>query len=190
MRAEPLPTKLLHYAHPCRAGAPRAAAGTRVPCTRAPCAGTPRPATAPRGRASSRTEAETPGLKIEINSTPTHFLGTRYPIECQKVSYTLYIVSKSVIYALYSVKKCLIHSISCYFQSWCFSLHGPHPTERGARSGWRDACNARHMRLTLGRFGRNCVRAEDCEKTLADGHPMTPEALGWNPKPILHRIIH
>ena len=70
-------------------------------------------------------EGETPGLKIAINSTPTHFFGTRYPIECQKVSYTLYIVSKSVIYALYSVKKCLIHSISCYFQSWCFSLGIP-----------------------------------------------------------------
>ena len=69
-----------------------------------------------------RGEGVTPELKIAINSTPTHFFGTRYSIECQKVSYTLYIVSKSVIYALYSVKKCLIHSIDCYFQSWCFSL--------------------------------------------------------------------
>ena len=34
-------------------------------------------------------EGVTPGLKIAINSTPTHFFGTRYPIECQKVSYTL-----------------------------------------------------------------------------------------------------
>ena len=82
------------------------------------------------GAAGPRWEAETPGLKIAINSTPTHFFGTRYPIECQKVSYTLYIVSKSVIYALYSVKKCLIHSISCYFQSWCFTLGTP---ECGAR---------------------------------------------------------
>ena len=73
---------------------------------------------------SSFFEGVTPGLKIATNSTPTHFFGTRYPIECQKVSYTLYIVSKSVIYALYSVKKCLIHSINCYFQSWCFSLPG------------------------------------------------------------------
>ena len=86
-------------------------------------------------RAGTDGEGVTPGLKIAINSTPTHFFGTtgsRYPIECQKVSYTLYIVSKSVIYALYSVKKCLIHhartevklihSINCYFQSWCFSL--------------------------------------------------------------------
>ena len=73
-------------------------------------------------RRDQKIEAETPGLKIAINSAPTHFFGTRYPIECQKVSYTLYIVSKSVIYALHSVKKCLIHSINCYFQSWCVSL--------------------------------------------------------------------
>ena len=70
-------------------------------------------------------EAESPGSKIAINSTPTHYFGTRYHIECQKVSYTLYIVSKSVLHALYSVKKCLIHSISCYFQSWCFTLRTP-----------------------------------------------------------------
>ena len=67
-----------------------------------------------------------------VRVVPTHYFGTRYPIECQKVSYTLYIVSKSVIYALYTVKKSLIHSIDCYFQSWCFSLSGwvgpgPHP---------------------------------------------------------------
>ena len=43
-------------------------------------------------------EGESPGLKIAINSTPTHYFGTRYHIECQKVSYTLYMVSKSVLY--------------------------------------------------------------------------------------------
>ena len=86
-------------------------------------------------------EAVTPELKIAINSTPTHFFGTRYPIECQKVSYTLYIVSKSVIYALYSVKKCLIHSISCYFQSWCFSLSGTAPGRaRRRRRGAQPCC--------------------------------------------------
>ena len=35
---------------------------------------------------------------------------------------------------LYSVKQCLIHSINCYFQSWCFSLHATHST-RERRSG-------------------------------------------------------
>ena len=91
----------------------------RGPCRR----GASQPALQPSPATHAISEGVTPGLKIAINSTPTHFFGTRYPIECQKVSYTLYIVSKSVIYALYSVKKCLIHSISCYFQSWCFSLH-------------------------------------------------------------------
>ena len=51
-----------------------------------------------RTRTLPSAEAETPGLKIAINSTPTHYFGTRYHIECQKVSYTLYIVSKSVLY--------------------------------------------------------------------------------------------
>ena len=81
---------------------------------------------ASRRQTCARREGVTPRLKIAINSTPTHFFGTRYPIECQKVSYTLYIVSKSVLYALYSVKKCLIHSINCNFQSWCFSLNFYH----------------------------------------------------------------
>ena len=70
-----------------------------------------------KGRSSSsawslsrppRGEAVTPGLKIAINSTPTHFFCTRYFIEyqkmsytlllCQKVPHTLCIVSKSIFY--------------------------------------------------------------------------------------------
>ena len=57
---------------------------------------------------STKNEGETPGLKIAINSTPTHYFGTRYPIECQKMSYTLYIVSK-MLYTLYIVSKSVLY---------------------------------------------------------------------------------